>query len=166
MSRTYIPPLRTLHFHLFNYLQDDFCICRNFYMDIFRMGIEASGYPHCFILKGIDDWIQWDPNDAVYKRWSCHGGYKLCENCVETSCPQRWGPDLLDSMRASWSDMITPFLSYLYHVHSPLNSFGYWTLNKYYYYYYYYYHTHTHTPIHIHIHTHQVHRTDIILCII
>ena len=24
-------------------------------------------------------------------------------------------------------------------VHSPLNSFGYWTLNKYYYYYYYYY---------------------------
>ena len=23
-------------------------------------------------------------------------------------------------------------------VHSPLNSFGYWTLNKYYYYYYYY----------------------------
>ena len=26
-------------------------------------------------------------------------------------------------------------------VHSPLNSFGYWTLNKYYYYYYYYYYT-------------------------
>ena len=24
------------------------------------------------------------------------------------------------------------------HSHSPLNSFGYWTLNKYYYYYYYY----------------------------
>ena len=23
-------------------------------------------------------------------------------------------------------------------LHSPLNSFGYWTLNKYYYYYYYY----------------------------
>ena len=30
-------------------------------------------------------------------------------------------------------------LSAKYEVHSPLNSFGYWTLNKYYYYYYYYY---------------------------
>ena len=27
-------------------------------------------------------------------------------------------------------------------MHSPLNSFGYWTLNKYYYYYYYYYIAH------------------------
>ena len=31
-------------------------------------------------------------------------------------------------------------------VHSPLNSFGYWTLNKYYYYYYYYNRVESHIP--------------------
>ena len=40
-----------------------------------------------------------------------------------------------------------PSTSGAHQVHSPLNSFGYWTLNKYYYYYYYY-------PLH-HMHYHQ-----------
>ena len=31
---------------------------------------------------------------------------------------------------------IQNIMSMKYEVHSPLNSFGYWTLNKYYYYYY------------------------------
>ena len=35
-----------------------------------------------------------DPNDTVYKRWSCHSGHKLLCNCVEPFSPHQWTPDL------------------------------------------------------------------------
>ena len=44
----------------------------------------------------MDKWIYlyMAPNVTAYKRWSCHSGYKLLCNCVESTRPQRWGPDL------------------------------------------------------------------------
>ena len=34
------------------------------------------------------------PNNAAYKRWSCHNGHKLLCKLCQTLPPQQWGPNL------------------------------------------------------------------------